>query len=381
MNLHNIPFMNSLDPPNSGYPEDEVDAHAVVAQLGGEVALALSAALERLATLAANDHHDRDLLRVLREDIDQARRAGIRGQQLVRLGSGEVRLTHERVDLSALLRDACALRQREFRSRGIDVRATALDEVAMVTDGALVFSLIETLFDWASEHTRSRVVFKLEAKQNPTRARLTVGLLRRRSEGVPTLDVGAAHDPALSTLSWRLLKQTAHVLGLKLRRRDGFDRCEMRLSFPGADGSGVSTLRGMDADDISPQTLEAQPLSGRHVVVLSSSREIRATVRDALRASGSMVDFVATVEEARRLFEDALPHAVVYEAVLGGDHFERLRADLLAEVPSLAFIAISEGGRAFEVLEAHGHPYASIGVEGLAESLPPALLFELSRHG
>jgi hypothetical protein len=33
------------------------------------------------------------------------------------------------------------------------------------------------------------------------------------------------------------------------------------------------------------------------------------------------------------------------------------------------------------VREADGHPYASVGRDGLAESLPAALQFELSRHG
>jgi len=381
MKLTSTPFENSIDPPHSGYPEEEVDAHGLVAQLGAEVARTLSSALERLATLAISSTVDRDVLRVLREEIDLARHAGIRGQQLVRLGSGEVRIVQERVDLSALLREAHTLRQREFKSRGIDARPTAVDEVTMLSDSALLFSLVETLFDWVAEHTRTRMVFKLEAKHNPPRARLTVGFLRRRNEGVSTLDAGAGYDPALSTLSWRLLKQTAHVLGLKLRRRDSADRCEMRLSFPGADGTAVSTMPGLEADEISPQNYESQPLAGRHIVALCARRETRALVRDALLASGSMIDFVATLEEARHLFEDALPHAVIYESSLGGDHFERMRADMLSEVPSLAFIAISEAGRAFEVLESNGNPYASVGIDGLGESLPAALLFELSRHG
>jgi hypothetical protein len=103
-------------------------------------------------------------------------------------------------------------------------------------------------------------------------------------------------------------------------------------------------------------------------------------VRDALRASGSMIDFVATVEEAKRLFEDALPHAIIYEAALGGDRFERLRQSLLLEAPNLAFVEIGEEGRDFEVRDADGHPYASVGRDGLLETLPEAVLFELSRQ-
>jgi len=378
MNRQPIPFENSQDPPHSGYPEEELDGHTLLAQLGSEVARTLSSALERLAKLATHPQLDRDVVRVLREDIDLARRAGIRGQQLVRLGSGEVRLVRERVDLGALLRETWTLRQREFKSRGIDVRPTAIEDVTLVSDSAMLFSLTETLFDWVAEHARSRVVFKLETQHG--RARLTLGFLRRRVEGVSTLDIGAGHDPVLSTLSWRLLKQSAHVLGLKLRRRDSADRCEMRLSVPDADAIGSSTLQGLETEDVLARALGAHPLGGHHIVVLCGSREVRTLVRDALQPTGSMVDFVSSVEEARNLFEAALPHAVVYETALGDDHFERLRSDLLAEVPSLAFIAVAEAGRAFELLEANGHPYASVGCDGLMESLPAALLFELSRH-
>jgi hypothetical protein len=369
----------TTESPSSEYPE-RLDPNALLAQMGGEVARALSSALERVSTLAASGQIDREGLRVLREEIDLARRVGIMGQQLVRLDQGDVKATHERVDLTALLREALQLRQRESRSRSIEVRHSFVD-VAMVGNPALTFSLIETLLDWSFEHARQRLVFKLESKQNPTRARLRCAFLRRPVEGGSTLDAEAHRDPALSTMSWRLLKQTARVLGLQLRRRDTADRCELRLSFLGADSAHFSTLPGLEASEISELPMpHVAPLAGRHLVVLSSRREVRGLVRDALRASGSMIDFVATVEEAKRLFEDALPHAIIYEAALGGDRFERLRQSLLLEAPNLAFVEIGEEGRDFEVRDADGHPYASVGRDGLLETLPEAVLFELSRQ-
>ena len=94
-----------------------------------------------------------------------------------------------------------------------------------------------------------------------------------------------------------------------------------------------------------------------------------------------MLDFVGSVEEAQALCADGLPHALVYEASLGGDRFERLRSDMLAEVPGLAFIQIAEQGKAFEVLNLGGRQFASVGRDAIIESLPAALLFELSRQG
>ena len=54
---------------------------------------------------------------------------------------------------------------------------------------------------------------------------------------------------------------------------------------------------------------------------------------------------------------------------------------MLAEVPGLAFIQIAEQGKAFEVLNLGGRQFASVGRDAIIESLPAALLFELSRQG
>jgi hypothetical protein len=74
-----------------------------------------------------------------------------------------------------------------------------------------------------------------------------------------------------------------------------------------------------------------------------------------------------------------LPHAIVYDAALGGDAFDRLRQELLAELPGLAMIQIAEHGRAFEVLNIAGRQFASVGRDAVIAQLPAALQFELSR--
>jgi hypothetical protein len=348
-----------------------------VAQLGGEVARTLSSALEQVSALAADGHIDRAALRALREDIDLARRAGIMAQQWARLSDAGLQLAHEGVDLAALLREAVTLRQRASKAHDIQIKQT-YTEVELVSDASLLFSLVETLLDWAFEHARSRLVLRLDAKLSPERARLTCAFLRRHP--APAWGhISNGLDESLSTLSWRLLERITAVLGLSLSRHDTGDRSEMRLVLPGAtaraEAAGPVPAPALD----SVQVWTEQALTGRHVVALCARRELRSLVREALRPTGAMVDFVATLEEARQLFEDALPHAVVYEAALGGGPFERLRDSLIAEAPSLAFVQISPGQRAFEVLEVEGRPHASVGEEALLESLPAALLSELSR--
>jgi hypothetical protein len=373
---------------------DGLDPRALLAQLSAEVARTLSSALERVTALAATGQIDRLGLRALREEIEAARRVGIMGQQLVRLADDDLQHhAHEAVDLAALLREALTLRQREAQSRQLVVKQ-ALADVPLVSDAALVFALIEAMLDWSFEHARSRIVFRLDTKHTAAPdARgvcLSCAFLRQLPEAARRTATNAApwgappalEDPTLDTVAWRLLQQTSAVLGLALTRRDTAERCELRITFPtSATPVAAAPLPpGLRADDIGLQAPFTHTLVGRHIVVLSAQRELRNIVRDALRPTGSMIDFVTTLEAAQQLFEDALPHAVVYEASLGGSRFDRLRSTLLLEVPTLAFVRVCPEGSAFEVMEADGHPYASVGLDGLVDTLPAALLFELSRH-
>jgi hypothetical protein len=388
--------LSSATPPSTQaqtpYPAD-LDPQALLAQLGAEVARTLSSALERVTTLTTTGQIDREGLRALRDEIDAARRGGIMGQQLVRLAASDLRHAHEAVDLANLLREALTLRQREAHFRRLAVKQTLAD-VTVVGDAALVFALIEAVLDWSFEHARSRVMFRLDTKQmaasNARTARLTCAFLRRHPEAASGATTAAGpgagpnlEDPVLNTVAWRLLQQTSKVMGLTLKRRDKADRCELRIKFPAREApvTAAPLLPDLEVEDTSVKASFAHTLLGRHIVVLSAQRELRNIVRDALRPTGSMVDFVSSLDEAQGLFEDALPHAVVYESCLGDARFDRLRGTLLLEVPTLAFVRISPDGSAFEVLEADGHPYASVSQDGVAESLPAALLFELSRHG
>jgi hypothetical protein len=60
----------------------------IVQQLGAEIAGPLSAALEQIQNLATTGQIDRRGLRLLRRSVDDARTAGMLGQQLARLASG-----------------------------------------------------------------------------------------------------------------------------------------------------------------------------------------------------------------------------------------------------------------------------------------------------
>lgn len=361
-------------------PSTPLNPHALLAQLGSEVARTLSAALERVQTLAATGRIDRQSLQALRDEVDHARRAGIMGQQVSRFASGQVRVARERLDLTGLMLETLRQRKREIDARGIEVRQF-LAQAEVVSDATLSFSLLQTLLDWAFEHATGRIDLKLDMKPWPVHARLTCAFSHRGVAGTPGLEVGPlpADGSTLETMAWCLLQQTATALGLVIFRHDTAQRTTLTLEFPETVVPRIDGLSTSELDDPSQHVHNALPLAGRHALVVAGRREVRALVRDALRPMGLMLDFVNSMEEAEEFCRDGLPHAVVYEAALAGERFERLRDEMLAELPAMAFVQIAEHGKAFEVVNLGGHQFASVGREALLESLPAALMFELAR--
>jgi hypothetical protein len=358
-------------------PARPFDARDLVAQLGAEVAAALSVAAERVTSLATTGRISRASLRALREEIDRARRLVLMAEQVSRLASGRVPVTQERQDLTALLHEAVRQRAREIQARGVELRQQ-LAPAEVRSDATLLFGLLQAVLNWSFEHASSVIDIRLEVPGWPARARLHVAFGVRPPDEVVTaaLALEGGPDESLDTLSWHLLQQTASVLGLDLWRRDGRGRTELTLDFP---DTLAPSLDALGEHYGAAPAVNSQPLAGRHVLALASRREVRSLVRQALRPMGLMLDFVATVDEARQLCSGSLPHAVIYEAALGGEEFERLRGELRGEAPQLGFIRIVEQGKAFEVLNLGGRPVTSVGRDAIIESLPAALQFELAR--
>ena len=74
-----------------------------------------------------------------------------------------------------------------------------------------------------------------------------------------------------------------------------------------------------------------------------------------------------------------MPHALLHESALGGERFERLRAELLTDMPHLVFIELVEDGQGLETRKIGGRQFSCVAHGSIIESLPPTLMFELSR--
>jgi hypothetical protein len=347
-----------------------LDLAALTGELGGEIAAPLTAALERINTLAATGRIDRSSLTALRLEVEGARRAAMIAQQLARLASGRVRQAPEPLNLTQHLRDALAQRSREFVARQIDLRQS-LQPAQVVVDGTYLFSLVQALLDWSIGHSHRRLDIKLDVQPWPLQARLTCRLAHQSPD--------ADALPPMDTMAWRLIEVAARSMGLELHRDDTANETRVTLAFPRTVNEQMEGVTAIELDEGFAQSINSKPLAGSHVLVLASRRELRAMIRDAIRPMGLMVDYTSTVDEAREFCQGGLPHAIVFESSIGGGRFDTLRRELLAEVPSLAFIAIGEDGHDYSTKDIDGHPVTRVGREAVMNALPAALIFELSR--
>lgn len=351
--------------------------HRLVSEIGAATATQLTSALERIHTLIASGKIDRASLRALRDEVDGARQAGMIGQQIARFASGRLRQSHERLQLADTLKGLLAHRHRETQSRGI-VLKPALKSAEVIVDASLLFSLLNTVLDWALAYAQSNIEFRIDIRSWPQNAQLICRFAHRPPDQSSETD-RPPEPAALESLSWRLLEQTAWTMGLPLDRRDDALHSSLTIEFPRTAADEIEGVTTMEIDEGFAPSTNSKPLAGSHVLVVSSRRDLRVQIRDALRNMGLIIDFVGTVDEASEFCRDGLPHAMIVESIQRGEKFAHLREEIANEVPDFVFIEIIEEGNTFEMSGFSGSNVARVGRDVIESSLPSALMFELSK--
>lgn len=351
--------------------------HRLVTEIGAATATQLTSALERIHTLITSGKIDRASLRALREEVDGARQAGMIGQQIARFASGRLRQSHERLQLDDTLKGVLAHRHRETQSRGI-VLKPSLKQAEVIVDASLLFSLLNTVLDWALSHAQSNIEFRVDIKSWPQHAQLICRFAHRPADQISEHD-RPPEPAALESLHWRLLEQTAWTMGLPLDRRDDALHSTLTLEFPRTATDEIEGVTAVELDEGFAPSTNSKPLAGSHVLVVSSRRDLRVQVRDALRNMGLVIDFVSSVDEAAEFCREGLPHAMIIESIQRGEKFAGLRDEISNEVPDFVFIEIIEEGNTFEMSGFSGSNVARVGRDVIESSLPSALMFELSK--
>lgn len=357
----------------------------IVQQLGAEIAGPLSTALQQIQDLSTTGQIDRRGLRLLQRAVDDARTAGMLGQQLARLASGRLRLARERQHLTQTLRSVLAQRSRETQARGVQVRQS-LQPVEIWADGALLFALLNALMDWALANTHSSVDLKLDLTPWPMKARLSCRFAHRSLELMGADTPAEADSPGLDSLAWKLLEQTALTLGvLPLREQDaGITLLTLEFNQLAADEAPPplevdSTHAKLEAE-AERMGGNSRPLAGCQLLILSAHRELRADAQAAVRHMGMLVDVVSTVAEAEAFCREGLPHVLLFDAALMDETLLHLIAGIAQDAPDFCFVEMFEGDHRTQLSTATEDGLARISRRHLSDALPSLLMFELSRR-
>lgn len=359
-----FPLLDDMPSAEAG-PAELARWQALLAQAGRELAEPLTAALERVATLTTTGRIDRAGLRTLRDEVDRARQAGIWCQQISRLASGHVRQSHERVHLTHALQSVLAHRARELQSRGLQL-APSLAEAEVQIDASMLHGLLNAMVEWWLGCAKGLVHVQL-AGTAPACITCTFG------HGADML------NPALDSMNWHLLEQTARTLGLRYERQIEPSQVRLALTFPLTLNIQVPDIDPGLIEAASGDSLNSKPLAGSHVLVVASHREVRGLVREALKSMGLVVNFVSSVAEAIEFCRDALPHGIVFETRLRTPKFAQLVNSIRQEVPEFVFIELLEDGDLFEISSVSETGMARVGRRAVSTSLPSALVYELTR--
>src|SRR6195952_232832 len=357
---------------------DEAHRRAVTGQIGTEVGLPLSAALERVTVLATTGKIDRAGLRMLREEIERARRAGMIGQQLPRFPSGRTRQSPEQISVTQMLREVLLQRGREATARQIEI-SQALKPAEIVVDATLLYALLQAVVDWSLDLAQKNIEFKLDIKTWPPYARLTVRFAHASSDASDRLTPVGTPLPSLDSMAWRLVQQISWTLSLVMERVVSEHEATLTIEFPRTIHEEIEGVSVVEIDQGFGVSDNSKPLAGSHVLVVAGGREMRSLIKESIRHMGLLVDFVNSVEEAEEFCRDALPHAIIYESVLANERFQKLRVGISTEMPSFVFIEVAPEGSALQLSTNNADNGARIGRDAVMQSLPSALIFELSR--
>ncbi|MGH6645996.1 hypothetical protein [Aquabacterium sp.] len=362
------------DAPRPSEPDRELARwQELLAQAGRELAEPLTTALERVATLTTTGRIDRAGLRTLLDEVDRARQAGIWCQQISRLASGRVRQTHERVHLTNTIQSVLAHRARELQARGIHI-VQSLHELEVQVDASMLHGLLNALVEWWLGCAQGLVDVRIDTGGWSDNASL-VCQFQHRSPDLPP----EQHNPALDSMSWHLLDQTARTLGLVQQRKITASQVQLRLEFPRAAHALVANVGGDTPNAGFADSINSKPLAGCHVLVMAARRDVRGLVRESIKSMGLVIDFVNSVADAVEFCQEGLPHGIVFEGKLKTPAFMRLVESVRREVPEFVFIELLDEGQAFEISSISPTGMARVGHSAVATSLPSALVYELTR--
>ncbi len=310
----------------------------------------------------------------LGDAIELASRIVEQGRLLAQLANGEVRQTHEQLDLDQLMNRALDEWGHWLRLRGVEAYRN-IKPVAVVADAQLLGALVDAALDWSATPGQ-RLVISLEVKNWPAHA-----VLRFKSnQTVKSGDRSAPEDETPERLSWHLVSELASAIGATLDRVETADEVLVMLEFPRT----VRQLEGltameMDLGDGSWSGNPAKALAGYRVLIITADSGLREDVKLICKGLGLIVDSVPSGQMAERFCELERPELIVVDERCRDAAFDQLRDDLLRIHPNFPFVEISYDTNTLLVSGWMAESMTRVNRNELAGQLPQALAIEMAK--
>lgn len=298
---------------------------------------------------------------------------GIHAQQIVRFQSGQVRQSHEKIDLAYVVESVLQERRDHLALQGITVRRK-FSPTELLIDPTLGYSLAQAMLDWSV-----RLGQQIDLRLEPTPEQPPRGRLWMKIHGPEPV---AHSDVFLDSIQWLLLRQIAATDGgIELLREVTNEGVELTAWFKRVMAPSPSASVPMRPADGMASTV-FKTVSGAYVLVCSASPDVRLKALGIVKQLGVQADGVASGAQATAAMRERDVHLLILDEEHPPADIAQLRFDLAALYPELAVLKlVVPTARPKEAKEGDTAVMAQkmrVPLDALDQALGSAVMFTLS---
>jgi hypothetical protein len=345
-----------------------VDAWEVPGLVGAEIAHQLAPAVALMQRLKAEGAITDAESHALTDVAERLQRVAVTSQQISRLANNRMRQSHERLDLSEVVRHVIEENDKRFQRRGIEVEQR-LQSIEVITDPGLLVTLCEVALECAATDGERMQVW-LSMMHWPEHALLTI---RARPHFRSAEDLAASN-----ALEWIYLCRLADATGVTIRREAEGEFVQLTVEFPRT-VKQLAGLTAMEVDNGGSEASDTITLAGHHVLLISANAEITWEISAIARQMRLLLDIVPDCRQAERFCELEMPHMIIIDEMCRDAVFEQLRKDILRYNINFPLLEIVAAPNVIELGTWHGGASSRLSRNEIRAQLQPLIAMELAK--
>jgi len=267
---------------------------------------------------------------VLATPAQRLKHCGVHAQQIVRFQSGQVRQSHEKIDLAFVVESVLQERRDALAMQGITVRRK-FSPTELLIDPTLGYSLAQAMLDWSVRFGQHMDVRLEPTGDDPVRGRLWLK--------IHTAEPPSTADVFVDSIQWLLLRQIADTDGgIELHREVVTDGVELTAWFKRVLPPHLQPSRMRPADGMVSTVFKT--VSHAYVLVCSASPDVRRQALGIVKQLGVQSDGYASGAQVTAALRDRDVHLLILDEEHPPADMTQLRFDLAALHPDLAILRL-----------------------------------------